>query len=223
MPDPAATLTALLRERIIVIFRGESTAQAAAAAKVLYEAGLRAFEVTLNSDQPLRTLDELRRALPDDALVGAGTVMSPADVSQVAESGAQFVISPHLDPDIVTATKSANLVSIPGAFTATEIWQAHRAGADIVKVFPIAPVGAAYVRQLRGPFSASDTGDPRIRLIVTGGVTPTLAADCLAAGADLVAFGSHMLGAGAIARSDWGGLAAAAADYRKALAGRAAD
>lgn len=206
-------LSGLLDARTVVIFRGMAADRGVTVAEVMYEAGLRAFEVTLNSAGALRLISAMRKALPEDALIGAGTVVGPDEVRPAADAGASYVISPNVDPAVVRATKAAGLVSIPGAYTATEILQAHAAGADIVKVFPVEPAGPVYIRQIRGPV-------PQVRLLASGGVDASLAPDYFAAGCDMIGTGHQLFGGGAVAREDWD---AVRADARRFVeAGRAA-
>jgi 2-dehydro-3-deoxyphosphogluconate aldolase / (4S)-4-hydroxy-2-oxoglutarate aldolase len=180
------TTSAIRAHRLIVIYRGLSPAECLAQSTALYAAGVRLFEVTLNSDQPFTTIRLLRKEFGPEASIGAGTVLHPAEVEQVAEAGADFVISPNLDERVVAATRRAGLVSIPGAFTPTEIAWAADAGADFVKVFPIRPVGADYITQIRAPL-------PHIPLIATGGVDAALASAVIEAGCVGVGVGSHLL------------------------------
>lgn len=198
-------LPGLLNARTVVIFRGMAADRGATVAQVMYEAGLRAFEVTLNSPGALGLITAMRDALPDDALVGAGTVVAPGQVAPAADAGAGYVISPNVDPAVVAATKSLDLVSIPGAYTVTEILQADAAGADIVKIFPVEPAGPVYIRQIRGPV-------PQVRLLASGGVDASLAGDYFAAGCDMIGTGHQLFGGGAVAREDW---AAVQADARR--------
>lgn len=172
----------LRRDRVVVIFRGLDPQRCRDAALALYEAGLRSFEVTLNSEHACEGIRALRAALPAEAAVGAGTVLTADDVGAAREAGASFVISPDLNEEVVARTLAEGMVSVPGALTATEVLRAQRAGAHIVKVFPLAPVGADYIRQLRGPIAD-------VPLLVSGGVGAGLAAECFAAGADVAGVG----------------------------------
>lgn len=181
------TLEAIRRHRIVIIYRGEAPEDCVTIARSLYDAGIRLFEVTLNSDRPLEGIALLRKEFGDDVEIGAGTVLEPEEVDRAAEAGAGFIISPDLDESVIARTKQAGLVSIPGALTPTEIRRAVRAGADLVKVFPIRPVGGAdYIRQLRGPL-------PDVPMMATGGVDAALARECFAAGCDGIGVGVHLL------------------------------
>lgn len=183
-------LRSLRDNRVVVIYRGQTTQQCLELSRTLYEGGVRLFEVTLNSERPLESIRALRAEFgsPDsDVRIGAGTVVEPEQVARVADAGAEFVISPDLHEAVVERTKEAGLVSVPGAFTPSEVQRAVRAGADMVKVFPIRPVGADYIRQLRGPLAD-------VPIVATGGVDAELAGECFAAGADGVGVGVQLFG-----------------------------
>lgn len=172
-------LERILEHKIIAIIRGCHPESVLGIAGALYEGGIRLMEVTLNSPGAVRAIAQVRELFGDRMLVGAGTVLSVEEVRQAAGAGAQFIISPSLDIDIIRQTRHLGAVSIPGAFTATEILTAYRSGAHIVKVFP-ASVGVSYFRDLRGPL-------PQIPLMPTGGVSLENIKEFKKAGA--VAFG----------------------------------
>ncbi|GAA4617327.1 MULTISPECIES: bifunctional 4-hydroxy-2-oxoglutarate aldolase/2-dehydro-3-deoxy-phosphogluconate aldolase [Saccharopolyspora] len=173
---------------LTVVYRGMAPQQVLRLSEALHQAGVRSFEVTMTGERPMETIELLSRELPGDALIGAGTVSTPEQVSASAAAGARFAVSPHFDAEVVERTREEGLLSVPGAFTPTEIMAARKAGADVVKVFPINAVGADYLRQLRGPM-------PDLVVMASGGVTPALAAEVVAAGAACVAVGHHLLGA----------------------------
>ncbi|MGP3971998.1 bifunctional 4-hydroxy-2-oxoglutarate aldolase/2-dehydro-3-deoxy-phosphogluconate aldolase [Streptomyces sp. 6N223] len=198
--------------RLVVIYRGLAPDAALAATEALLEAGVTGFETTLDTPGALGCVAELARRFGDRALIGAGTVRSREEVKAAADAGAAFLLSPHLDPEVVAATKEAGLVSVPGAFTPTEVAQARRAGADVVKIFPVGPVGAGYVRQLA-------TTLPDIPLLAVGGITAELGRDCLAAGCVGVGVGVRHIDADALEAGDWPGLARGARRYLAALGG----
>lgn len=182
------TVASLRRHKVIVIYRGFGPAECLDLTHVLYDAGLRLFEVTMNTASALESITRLRRAFGPEVSVGAGTVLDEADVGRAAHAGASFVVSPDVNESVIARTRDAGLASVPGAFTPTEILRALRAGADLVKVFPISPVGAGYIRQLRGPL-------PEAGLVPTGGVDAELAEQCFAEGCAGVGVGTHLLGA----------------------------
>jgi 2-dehydro-3-deoxyphosphogluconate aldolase/(4S)-4-hydroxy-2-oxoglutarate aldolase len=148
--------------RIVAILRGCDPAHILPIAEALYAGGIRLLEITLNSRDALNAIREAAGKLGDKLLIGAGTVLTPDEAESAINAGARFILSPSLDLPTIRRTLELGALSIPGAFTATEILTASRNGASLVKVFP-ASVGPAYFRDLRGPF-------PQIPLMPTGGV-----------------------------------------------------
>jgi 2-dehydro-3-deoxyphosphogluconate aldolase/(4S)-4-hydroxy-2-oxoglutarate aldolase len=170
------TEATLRADRFVAIIRTATRAQARLCAEAARAAGARCIEITFGTPECLALVAELAAAWPD-TLLGVGTTMTPAQARDAAAAGARFVVSPNVDPEVIRATRDAGLVSIPGAATPTEIVAARRAGATLVKVFPIATLGGAdYVRLVRGPL-------PDIPLVVTGGVRLDAVPGLLAAGA----------------------------------------
>lgn len=197
--------------QVVVIYRGMPPADVLEATAALVEAGVTAFEVTLNSPEPLEVISALAARFAGRALVGAGTVRGRGQVKAAQDAGATFIVSPDLDEDVVAATKSAGLVSIPGAYTPSEITRAWRAGADLVKVFPVQPAGVDYLRQIRQPLDD-------IPLFASGGVTAEIGRDCLAAGCVSLGVGAPFIDGDAVRDRDWGALADSGRRYL-ALAG----
>jgi 2-dehydro-3-deoxyphosphogluconate aldolase / (4S)-4-hydroxy-2-oxoglutarate aldolase len=188
MPDEEEFLQRLARERVIAVLRAADAGRFVAVSRVLYEAGLRAIEITLTTTGAIDAIGEVRRALPDDAWVGAGTVMSVADVQAVSSAGAAFAISPILEDGSVAAASRLGLPFVPGALTPTEIVTAWRSGCAAVKVSPVSAVGGAgYLRQVRAFL-------PGIPLMPTGGIALPDVPDYLAAGAAGVGLGGPLLG-----------------------------
>ena len=173
------TLTRILAYKIIVIIRGIDPADILNIAGALLKGGLSVMEITLNSRDALSVIKQASTQMGEQLLIGAGTVLDATSVEAAISAGARFIVSPCLNIETIRATKQMGAVSIPGAFTATEILSAYNAGGDIIKVFP-ASVGANYFRDLRGPF-------PQIPLMPTGGVNLTNIREYQKAGA--VAYG----------------------------------
>lgn len=169
----------IIENKIVAIIRGAQPEDVIKIANALYEGGVKTLEVTLNSPNAIEVIRDLAHNLQEKILVGAGTVLDAASAKACIEAGARFIISPIVDVDTIKTTKKLGAVSIPGAYTATEIVLAFSSGADIIKVFP-ASVGPDYIKDLRGPLS-------HIPLMPTGGVQLQNIGEFKKAGA--VAFG----------------------------------
>ena len=172
-------LDQILQHKIVAIIRGAGSADVLDISKALYDGGVRLVEVTLNSPNAIRSIEILSAALGDKMLIGAGTVLDASAAKTAVGAGARFIISPTLDPDTIRQTKDLGAVSMPGAFTPTEIYQAYIAGGDIIKVFP-GILGVEYIKSIRAPL-------PQIPMMPTGGVSAENIRSFLDAGA--VAFG----------------------------------
>ncbi len=134
---PGETLAHFLQEcPLIAIIRGVTPDDAEATGEAIFDAGIRIIEVPLNSPDPLKSIETLARRFGDDALVGAGTVLDPADVARVKDAGGGIIVSPDTNVDVVAAAAAAGLVSCPGYFTPSEAFAALRAGAHGLKLFP---------------------------------------------------------------------------------------
>ena len=177
------------QEKIIAIVRGMEVEQTVKIAQALYEGGVSLIEVTFNQKCPEKfhqtadSIRAIRETMGDKMLVGAGTVTSVELVEMAAEAGAMYMISPDMDKDVIRRTRELGLVSIPGAYTATEAKQAYLAGADFVKLFPCVGDAPAYVKAICAPFN-------HIPFLAVGGVSADNAAEFLKAGAVGLGVGS---------------------------------
>jgi len=204
-------VTAIEAQKIVVVLRGLEPAACLRASRALAAGGIGLFEITMNSPRPLEGIRALIEAFADrtGTFIGAGTVTSVEQVDAAADAGARYIVSPDTNPAVIRRTRELGLVSIPGAFTPTEVLTARDAGAHMVKVFPIRSVGADHLRQLRGPIDD-------VRFMATGGVTLEMIPDLMAAGASAVALGLHLLGDGSAGPDDFGVLTARARLFRQA-------
>ena len=182
--------TAFAALPLVAILRGLTPAEAEPAAKALYDAGFRLIEVPLNSPDPFDSIEAIRRALPQDALVGAGTVLALDQVDQLATIGADLVVMPHADTAIIRAAKSRSMICVPGVATATEAFAALAAGADALKLFPAEQITPPVVKALRAVVPHS------VRLLPVGGITPDTMQPYRAAGAAGFGLGSALYSPG---------------------------
>ena len=134
---------------LVAILRGIRPDEAEAAAHCLFDAGFRLIEVPLNSPEPFVSIAAIRRAVPADALVGAGTVLSIDYVRQVKDCGGELIVMPHADVAVIRAAKDAGLICTPGVVTPTEAFAALAAGADALKLFPAELVTPLVLKALR--------------------------------------------------------------------------
>jgi 2-dehydro-3-deoxyphosphogluconate aldolase / (4S)-4-hydroxy-2-oxoglutarate aldolase len=174
------------------------------------EAGFGALEVTYDSDDPTVQIRTICAAFPEVA-VGAGTVLRRSDLLEAAAAGATFVVTPVVDEGLIAACAELGMPSLPGAATPTEIWHAHQAGADAVKVFPAEQLGGpAFLRALKGPLGG-------IELVPTGGVDATNAKAYLEAGAVALGLGSSVFDPSAMRDGDAAAIGRAATAVVEAL------
>ncbi|MFL9927024.1 2-dehydro-3-deoxy-6-phosphogalactonate aldolase [Herbaspirillum lusitanum] len=171
---------------LIAILRGVRPDEVEAIGKALYDAGFRIIEVPLNSPEPLQSIRLLRSALPANCMIGAGTVMTPAQVQQVKDAGGELIVMPHSDPELIRAATAAGLASAPGVATVTEAFAALAAGADILKMFPAEQLGPVVVKAWRAVVPAS------VMLVPVGGITPDSIAAFAKAGASAFGLGSAL-------------------------------
>lgn len=163
---------------LVAIIRGVRPDEVEAIGETLIEAGFRIIEVPLNSPDPLDSIGRLARRFGGDALIGAGTVLRPEQVCQVADAGGRIVVSPGMDTAVIEATVAAGLVSAPGYFTPSEAFAALKAGAHALKLFPAEAASPTVVKAQRAVLP------PNAPLLVVGGVTPDRMGAYLDAGAD---------------------------------------
>ena len=179
-------LQRVLDAGIVAVVRAPDPAGLVEVIRALAAGGVTVAEVTLTVPNALDVVREAKRALGDSVLLGAGTVLDPETCRAALLAGAEFIVSPTLNPEVIRVCRRYDKVVMPGAFTPTEILAAWEAGADVVKVFPAEVVGPAFFKALRGPL-------PQVRLMPTGGVDLSTAADFLKAGACCLGIGSQLV------------------------------
>ncbi len=174
-----STLSQILETKIVAIIRGANPQDVLQIANALQKGGIKALEITINSPKALSVIEEASDYFGKNMLIGAGTVLDAETARAAISAGAKFIISPVVDIETIKMTKRYGIVSIPGAYTPTEIVAAYAAGGDIIKLFP-ASAGIQFLKDIRGPLA-------HIPLMPTGGVNLENIKEYQKAGA--VAFG----------------------------------
>jgi 2-dehydro-3-deoxyphosphogluconate aldolase / (4S)-4-hydroxy-2-oxoglutarate aldolase len=192
--------------RPVAIVRLDDLAGAVRIARALLEGGINTLEFTLTNAQAADAIGEVKRAMPGQVIVGAGTVLDAASARACVEVGAEFLVTPAFLPEVIEVGRDLDVTVMCGALTPTEILSAWRAGADFVKVFPAGRLGPGYIKDVLAPL-------PDLRLVPTGGINLDNCAQFLAAGAYTVAIGSSLVSQEIVAREDWAGLAELAGRY----------
>lgn len=199
-------LDRILRGGVVAVMRAPSGERLADVAEALHAGGVDAMEVTFTVPRAHNVLEQVANRLGDKILLGAGTVLDPETARTAILAGAEFIVAPTVNRDVIRLCRRYSKAVLPGAFTPTEVLTAWEAGADIVKVFPSDITGPSYLKLLHGPL-------PQVRLMPTGGVTLDTAADFLRAGACALGIGSALVGKTAVAKGDFGRIESLARQF----------
>lgn len=192
------------KEKIVAILRGVPAEKMEPVITALYNGGIRVLEITFNQKSAARHEEtgnaiRLAKKLFPDMCVGAGTTMSIEDVQAAYDAGAQFVLAPDVNEDVIKKAVGLGMLAVPGAMTPTEIASAHRYGAEVVKLFPAGNLGTSYVKAITAPVS-------HIPLMAVGGVDLNNLRDFLNVGICSVGVGSCLTDKKMIENNDWDAL-----------------
>lgn len=203
----------LKRDQLMVAVRTETTEDAYHAAAACIEGGIRFIEITFSvpgADEVIRRLSADKRAT-----VGAGTILNVADLKKALKAGASYIVSPNFDEAVVKFTKKEGALSIPGACTPTEIYRAHKAGGDIIKLFPFVEIGGlGFLKAIRGPL-------PFVRYMLCGGCNLENIPEYLAAGAAGILIGAAIIRRELVVARDWNAIAGLAKSFVAKVEGSA--
>ena len=191
---------------IVAIIRGAEGEKADRAVEAALAGGLRTLEITLNQPEACEQIARIKKRFGDEIALGAGTVLDAAAAEDAISAGAEFIVTPAMLPEVIECCLNRSVSVFPGAVTPTEILSAHRAGAEMVKVFPAGRLGPAYIKSLKGPF-------PEIRLMPTGGIGLGEFIDFLEAGADAVGIGGDLFNREWMLNGDWAAIEQTAQAY----------
>lgn len=211
-------IAAVEREKLITIIRKPDPAAFGRAMQALYDGGVRLAEITFDrggefpKEQTAALIRQLCEQFDGRMLVGAGTVTTEEDVRMACEAGASFIISPNCDSKVIALSRKLGLVSMPAAFTPTEIAAAVQYGADYIKLFPVDELSGGYARAVKAPLSD-------VKLLAVGGITLENAGKYISLGFSGVGVGTSLYNKKLIEAGDWDGLTALAAKYTEAVKG----
>jgi 2-dehydro-3-deoxyphosphogluconate aldolase / (4S)-4-hydroxy-2-oxoglutarate aldolase len=177
---------------IVAVVRSQDSQQLVDVVRALAEGGVTVAEITMTVPSALEVLRQVKQALADRVILGAGTILDSETARAALLAGAEYLVTPTLNLDVIRLCKRYSKLVMPGAFTPTEILTAWEAGADIVKVFPAEVLGAPFFKAMRGPL-------PHVRLMPTGGVDLTTAAEFLRSGACCLGLGGQLVEPRAVA------------------------
>ncbi|MDR3622278.1 MAG: bifunctional 4-hydroxy-2-oxoglutarate aldolase/2-dehydro-3-deoxy-phosphogluconate aldolase [Paludisphaera borealis] len=200
------TLKRILDGGVVAIVRSESSESLVKVVEALAEGGVTAAEITFTVPDAVDVIRDARRQVGDALVLGAGTVLDPETARIALLAGAEYLVSPNVNPDVIRLCRRYDKVVMPGAFTPTEVVTAWETGADVVKIFPADAVGPAYLKALRGPL-------PQIRLMPTGGVDLNTAEAFLKAGACCLGVGGSLVEPKAVAARDFDRIRSLASQY----------
>jgi len=199
-------LSRIVGSGVVAVMRAPSGEMLADVAEALLAGGVEAIEVTFTVPRAHRVLEQVADRLGDRFLLGAGTVLDSETARIALLAGAEFIVAPTVNLDVIRLCQRYDKVVMPGALTPTEVLLAWESGADIVKVFPSELTGPAYLKALHGPL-------PQVRLMPTGGVNLQTAADFLRAGACCLGIGGALVEAKAVAAGDMQRIQSLAQQY----------
>ena len=203
-------------EKIIVIVRGVEKEKLLPLCKAMYEGGIRLLEVTFDAsgkvsdEETAENIRILSESFKDRMFIGAGTVLTQAQVQLVKNAGGSFIISPNADDNVIRKTRELDMVSMPGALTPTEIQSAHLLGADFVKLFPATNFGPDYIKAVKAPLS-------HIKFTAVGGIDENNMSDYIKVGVSGFGIGTNIVNKKMLLENDFAGITELAKKYVSAV------
>ncbi len=202
------------KEKIIVIVRGVEKEKILPLAEAMYSGGIRLLEITYGrgNAETAENIKMLKKHFCEGMYIGAGTVLTEEQTELTKAAGGEFIISPDTVPSVIKKTKELGMVSMPGAYTPSEIQLAHTSGADFVKIFPAVSLGPEYIKAVKAPLS-------HIKLLAVGGIDENNIKSYLKAGACGFGIGSNIVDKKLIDNNDFKGITELAKRYVAAVQG----
>ncbi|MGA2172203.1 MAG: bifunctional 4-hydroxy-2-oxoglutarate aldolase/2-dehydro-3-deoxy-phosphogluconate aldolase [Sedimentisphaerales bacterium] len=198
------------REKIIAILRGVEKDSIISIAEALLAGGIKMLEVTCNTEGVFEMIGLLTEKMGDKMVIGAGTVITTELCEESLEAGAQFIVAPDVNRNLIDYCVRRDIAILPGAATATDILTAKRHGATMVKIFPAAAIGIDYIKALRGPIDDVD-------FVAVGGVRPETIADFFSAGCIAIGIGDSVVRKEFVENRDWQAITDVARKYVQKL------
>ncbi len=202
------------KEKIIVIVRGVESKKILPLAEAMYDGGIRLLEITYSAGntETAENIKRLKEHFGESMYIGAGTVLTEEQAELTKDAGGEFIISPNTVPEVIRKTKALGMVSMPGAYTPSEIQLAHNSGADFVKIFPAVSLGAEYIKAVKAPLS-------NIKLLAVGGINEHNMKEYLNAGVCGFGIGSNIVDQKRIEKNDFKAITELAKRYVSAVHG----
>jgi len=179
-------LKKIVESGVVAVIRTKDTRRLQKVIEAVHKGGVKAIEITMTVPNAVEIIRAMAVSKPDDVVLGAGTITDVETAKAVIDAGAQFIVGPVLNLEIIKLCREHGIACMPGCYTPTEIFTAWQAGADVVKVFPATSLGPRYLKDIAGPF-------PQIKMMPTGGVSVDNVGEWIAAGAIAVGIGSDLL------------------------------
>jgi 2-dehydro-3-deoxyphosphogluconate aldolase/(4S)-4-hydroxy-2-oxoglutarate aldolase len=186
MADKEETLKRMIASGVVAVIRLDDASQLIRVSEALKAGGVESIEFTMTTPGALDIMSQVAKEFGDAVLLGAGTVLDSETARAAILAGAEFVVGPTLNVDVITVCRRYNKIVVPGTLTPTEILTAWEAGADMIKVFPAGAMGPGYLKDIRGPL-------PQVKLMPTGGISLENAADFIKAGAVVIGVGGNLV------------------------------
>jgi len=211
MKQPVFNETTFWEMPLVVIMRGFPLDSVAPIVEAIARGGLNMLEITMNTEGAAEQIQEAVRAREGTSMqIGAGTVTSPERFEQAIRAGANYIVTPNLNGEVIRCCQEANLPFIPGAMSSTEVYRAYESGALAAKIFPADTLGPNYIKAIKAPM-------PEVRVAPTGGVTVERMLEYLKAGADAFGLGSPLFPQDAVKHRDWAAIETAARSFHDAF------
>ncbi|QQK08331.1 bifunctional 4-hydroxy-2-oxoglutarate aldolase/2-dehydro-3-deoxy-phosphogluconate aldolase [Miniphocaeibacter halophilus] len=206
----------ILNSKIIAIIRGVSSDDILPVANALLKGGINCLEVTFNHKDDidgvntLKSISKLKNKYENELFVGAGTVLTANQVDKAVEAGAEYIISPNVDEDVIKRTKELNKISIPGALTPSEAMNAYNFGADIIKIFPAGNFGSSYLKSIMAPLS-------HLKFAAVGAVDKNNIEDFKKIGINIFGLGSNLVNVNDVLNKNFDNITKKAELYKQII------